>query len=61
MGEYYTGAVVTREANLYRVEYKNQIVAKFAILDLAVIFAMDQATLESSLQNSNVINIKIAK
>ena len=45
MGEFLTGAKVTKIATLYRVEYKNQIVAEFAIKDLALMFALDSAQL----------------
>lgn len=60
MGEFITGAKVTKIAKLYRVEYKNQIVAEFAIKDVALMFALDSAKLESSLQNSNVFILKAA-
>ena len=60
MGEFLTGAIVTKIATLYRVEYKNQIVAEFAIKDLALMFALDSAQLESSLQNSNVFVLRAA-
>jgi hypothetical protein len=60
MGEFLTGAKVTKIATLYRVEYKNQIVAEFAIKDLALIFALDRAQLESSLQTSNIFLLRAA-
>ena len=60
MGEFLTGAKVTKIATLYRVEYKSQIVAEFAIKDLALMLALDRARLESSLQNSNVFLLKAA-
>jgi hypothetical protein len=60
MGEFLTGAKVTKVATLYRVEYKNQIVAEFAIKDLALMFALDSGKLENSLQNSNVFMLKAA-
>ena len=60
MGEFLTGAKVTKVATLYQVEYKNQIVAEFAIKDLALMFALDSAQLESSLQNSNVFVLRAA-
>ena len=60
MGEFLTGAKVTKIATLYQVEYKNQIVAEFAIKDLALMFALDSAQLESSLQNSNVFVLRAA-
>jgi hypothetical protein len=60
MGQFGTGAVVTKVATLYRVEYKNQIVAEFAIKDLAIMFALDSAKLENSLQNSNIFLLKAA-
>ncbi len=60
MGQFGTGAVVTKVATLYRVEYKNQIVAEFAIKDLAIMFALGSAILENSLQNSNIFLLKAA-
>ena len=60
MGEFITGAKVTKIAKLYRVEYKNQIVAEFPIKDVAIMFALDRTKLESSLQNSNVFILKAA-
>jgi hypothetical protein len=60
MGEFMTGAKVTKIAKLYRVEYKNQIVAEFAIKEVALMFALDSAKLENSLQNSNVFILKAA-
>jgi hypothetical protein len=60
MGEFLTGAKVTKVATLYRVEYKNQIVAEFAIKEVALMFAIDSVKLENSLQNSNVFILKAA-
>lgn len=60
MGEFLTGAKVTKIATGYCVEYKNQIVAEFAIRELALMFALDSARLESSLQNSNVFVLRAA-
>jgi hypothetical protein len=60
MGEFMTGAKVTKIAKLYRVEYKNQVVAEFAIKEVALMFALDGAKLENSLQNSNVFILKAA-
>ena len=60
MGEFFTGATVTKVATLYRVEYKNQLVAEFAIKDLALMFALDRAQLEAGLQNNNVFLLKAA-
>ena len=60
MGEFITGAKVTKIAKLYRVEYKNQRVAEFAIKDVALMFALDSVKLENSLQNSNVFILKAA-
>jgi formylmethanofuran dehydrogenase subunit E-like metal-binding protein len=60
MGEFLTGAKVTKVATLYRVEYKNQIVAEFAIKDVALMFALDSVKLENSLANSNVFMLKAA-
>jgi hypothetical protein len=45
---------------MYRVEYKNQIVAEFAMKDLALMLALDRARLESGLQNNNVFLLKAA-
>jgi hypothetical protein len=42
------------------VEYKNQIVAEFAIKDLAIMLAIDSAKLENSLQTSNIFLLKAA-
>ena len=60
MGQFGTGATVTKIATLYRVEYRNQIVAEFAIKDLAVMLALDSAKLATLLQNSNVYMLKAA-
>lgn len=60
MGEFFTGAKVSKIATLYRVEYKGQIVAEFAIKDLALMFALDVTKLETSLQNSNIFVLKAA-
>jgi hypothetical protein len=60
MGEFLTGAKVTKIAKLYRVEYKNQVVAEFAIKEVALMFALDSVKLENSLQNSNVFILKAA-
>jgi hypothetical protein len=60
MGQFFTGATVTKLATLYRVEYRNQIVAEFAIKDLAIMFALDSARLEASLQTSNVFLLRAA-
>ena len=60
MGQFGTGAIVTKVATLYRVEYKNQMVAEFAIKDLAIMFALDSARLETSLQTSNVFLLRAA-
>ena len=60
MGQFGTGATVTKIATLYRVEYKNQIVAEFAIKDLAIMLAINQAELENSLQTSNIYLLKAA-
>jgi hypothetical protein len=60
MGQFGTGAVVTKVATLYRVEYRNQIVAEFAIKDLAIMLAIDSAKLENSLQTSNIFLLKAA-
>ena len=60
MGQFGTGATVTKIATLYRVEYKNQVVAEFAIKDLAIMLAIDQVQLETSLQTSNIFLLKAA-
>jgi hypothetical protein len=60
MGEFYTGAKVTKIATVYRVEYKGQIVAEFAIKDLAMMTAMDSIKLETLLQESNIFILKVA-
>ena len=60
MGEFLTGATVTKIATMYCVEYKNQIVAEFAIKDLALMFALDSARLESSLQTINIFLLRAA-
>ena len=60
MGQFGTGAIVTKVATLYRVEYKNQIVAEFAIKDLAIMLAIDQVQLETGLQTSNIFLLKAA-
>ncbi len=60
MGQFGTGATVNKIATLYRVEYKNQIVAEFAIKDLAIMFALDRSRLEASLQTSNIFLLKAA-
>ena len=60
MGQFGTGAVVTKVATLYRVEYRNQIVAEFAIKDLAIMLAIDSVKLENSLQTSNIFLLKAA-
>lgn len=60
MGQFGTGAVVTKIATLYRVEYQNQIVAEFAIKELALMFALDRSRLENSLQNSNIYLLRAA-
>ena len=60
MGQFGTGAVVTKVATLYRVEYKSQIVAEFAIKELAIMLAINQAELEASLQTSNIFLLRAA-
>ena len=60
MGQFGTGATVTKIATLYRVEYQNQVVAEFAIKDLAIMFALDSSRLEAGLQNSNIFLLKAA-
>jgi hypothetical protein len=60
LGDFFTGATVSKKDNFYSVEYKGQIVAKFAIKDLAVVTAMDRVKLETLLQKSNVFVLKAA-
>jgi hypothetical protein len=60
MGQFGTGAIVNKVATLYCVEYKNQIVAEFAIKDLAIMLAINRAELETSLQTSNIYLLKAA-
>jgi hypothetical protein len=58
LGDFFTGATVSKKDNFYSVEYKGQIVAEFAIKDLAVVTAMDRVKLETLLQKSNVLSSK---
>jgi len=60
LGEFYTGAIVSKIDNFYSIEYKGQIVAKFAIKDLALMTAIDVVKLETLLQESNVFLLKAA-
>lgn len=60
MGEFFTGAIVNKVENLYIVEYKGQLVAEFAIKDLAIVTALDRVKLETLLQKSNVYILKAA-
>ena len=60
MGEFITGAVVSKTTSGFAVQYQNQIVAEFKIRDLAVMFALDVARLEASLVSSNVYLLKAA-
>jgi hypothetical protein len=60
MGEFITGATVTKIATFYRVEYKDQVVAEFAMKDLALMFALDRTQLEAGLQTSNIFLLRAA-
>ena len=60
MGKFLTGAIVSKIDNFYSVEYKGQVVAKFAIKDLALMTAIDVVKLETLLQKSNIYVLKAA-
>jgi hypothetical protein len=60
MGEFLTGAVVTKTANLYSVLFKKQLVAQYQYSDQAVMLAMDSIKLEMLLQDNNVFMLKAA-
>ena len=60
MGNFFTGATVTKNAQTYSVEYKGQLVAQFAFRDQAVMLALDSVALEVLLQESNVFFLKAA-
>ena len=60
MGEFLTGAVVSKTANIYPVVYKKQLVAQFSYIDQALMLALDSAKLETLLQESNVFFLKAA-
>lgn len=60
MGEFLTGAIVTKTEKTYSVEYKGQVVAEYAIKDLAIVTAMDRIKLETLLSKSNVYLLKAA-
>jgi hypothetical protein len=60
MGDFFTGATVNKTATGYSVVYKNQIVAEFAIRDLALMLALNRTKLESLVENSNVFLLKAA-
>jgi hypothetical protein len=60
MGDFYTGANVTKNAQFYSVEYKGQLVAQFAFRDQALMLALDSVQLETLLQESNVFFLKAA-
>mgnify|MGYP000334864146 CR=1 FL=1 len=60
MGDFYTGANVTKDAQFYSVEYKGQLVAQFAFRDQALMLAIDSVALEVLLQKSNVFFLKAA-
>ena len=60
MGDFFTGATVSKDAQLYSVEYKGQLVAQFAFRDQALMLALDSVQLETLLQESNVFFLKAA-
>ena len=60
MGEFFTGATVSKIDNFYSVEYKGQVVAEYAIKDLALMTAIDVVKLETMLQKSNIFILKAA-
>jgi len=60
MGQFGTGAVVNKTATGYTVEYQGQIVAEFAIKDLAIMLALNSVKLATLLQTSNVYMLKAA-
>ena len=60
MGDFYTGANVTKDAQFYSVEYKGQLVAQFAFRDQALMLAIDSVALEVLLQKSNVFFLQAA-
>ena len=60
MGQFGTGAVVSKTATGYTVEYMDQIVAEFAIKDLAIMLALNSAKLATLLQNSNIYLLRAA-
>lgn len=60
MGEFLTGAIVSKTEKTYIVEYKDQVVAEYAIKDLAITTAMDRIKLETLLSKSNVYLLKAA-
>ena len=60
LGEFFTGATVSKKDNFYSVVYKNQIVAEFAIKELAMMTAMDSVKLETLLQESNIFVLRAA-
>lgn len=60
MGDFFTGAIVTKNAQFFSVEYKGQLVAQFKFRDQAVMLAIDSVALEVLLQKSNVFFLKAA-
>lgn len=60
MGQFGTGAVVNKTATGYTVEYQGQIVAEFAIKDIAIMLALNSAKLATLLQNNNVYLLRAA-
>jgi hypothetical protein len=60
LGDFFTGATVSKKDNFYSVEYKGQLVAEYAIKDLALMTALDVAKLETLLQKSNIFVLKAA-
>jgi len=60
MGQFFTGANVTKDAQFYSVEYQGQLVAQFTFRDQALMLALDKTALEVLLQESNVFFLKAA-
>ncbi len=58
MQKFGTGATITKNSNIYNVEYKGKVVGEFHIKDLAVMLALDRVRLEHCLESSNVFLIK---
>ena len=60
MGQFYTGAVVTKTATGYAVVFQDQLVAEFAFKDLAIMLALNSAKLATLVQSNNVYLLKAA-